>query len=528
MNKAIYIKDWLLFKPYEKQVLTDSYYLKMSNKVKNALISNDKSIVLLNYLNKEDVNHLACFLTSYFEDIISETNIWNSFVKIHKRLYNKPLPFYNWDEYYEDEISTQDVCFLIWYFLSTIQDEKFVYPFDEFIFDIADDVMVVLDEAWEYAPENEYLRSYYQIEKTEDNYYIARNLIDTILFKTYLFHTDTQFDITVEEIDILEKYRDDENLLVYLYDNRDKGIHETRTRLLNLCGKEWASEIIGSEHPLRSHFLNLSQKVQSYFLYKGQDQTDIFIEHIATEKKFKITKKSYEKYNLLNEVDKIMFTGIVKWKDEWWFSGINSIKAFNENFVADEKKSHKSEMALNCLDHQNKEVTEIIKNQLKAFKDFNHGRLIAFLPSNKIDKFLRDYIEFYNKANKKVKGRIPENSSLDTGNEPFNYSEISETGLVYFNSKSGCEIALGVNSAFPLPNNPYFNAELSVKDFMTLLMSDSTSPELAKFCIENCKKKLPIFNDGVSNFLLDDLDFLLRFWKNTNYWSKPSITIVGK
>ena len=55
-------------------------------------------------LDKKEIDVLSCFLTSYFEDLISETNIWNSFITTHKRLYNKQLPFYNLDDYFEDEI----------------------------------------------------------------------------------------------------------------------------------------------------------------------------------------------------------------------------------------------------------------------------------------------------------------------------------------------------------------------------------------------------------------------------------------
>ncbi len=35
MKQKIYIKQWLEFKPYENQTLTDSYYLKLANTLKN-------------------------------------------------------------------------------------------------------------------------------------------------------------------------------------------------------------------------------------------------------------------------------------------------------------------------------------------------------------------------------------------------------------------------------------------------------------------------------------------------------------
>ena len=93
LKQRIYIQQWLDIKPYDNQILTDSYYLKLCNDVKLSIITNKQSFKLQEYLDNDEIDALACFLTSYFEDLISGTNIWNTFIKIHKRLYGKPLPF---------------------------------------------------------------------------------------------------------------------------------------------------------------------------------------------------------------------------------------------------------------------------------------------------------------------------------------------------------------------------------------------------------------------------------------------------
>lgn len=93
MEKRIYLKDWLELKPYDKQTVTDGYYLKICNEVKDAIIKNDRQNLLQIFLTKSEIVLFVCFLTTYFEDLISETNIWNSFIKAHQKLYNKQLPF---------------------------------------------------------------------------------------------------------------------------------------------------------------------------------------------------------------------------------------------------------------------------------------------------------------------------------------------------------------------------------------------------------------------------------------------------
>ncbi|MBW6442136.1 DUF3843 family protein [Patescibacteria group bacterium] len=535
MDKRIYIKDWLELKPYEKQTVIDSYYLKVCNDVKKVITTNKQSFVLQKYLDNEDINLLCCFLTSYFEDLISETNIWNCFVRTHQRLYRKQLPFYNLDEYYEEEINPQDISFLIWYFLNTVQEEKFISPFNDYIVGTAEKIIDIFDEAREFAPENEYLKTFYQIDEKENDFYIARNLIDTVLFKTYLFYTDTLFKLQKEEIEIIESSKDDENITMFLNANRDITIHKAHTRLLGLTGKEWISEILGENHLLHKDFLTISKKIQGFFLYKGQEKSNIFIEHIASGKNFTLTKKSFDHSHTLKEVDTILFMGIVQWKNEWWFSGVFFQQPFNPDLILDEKNSLESRMAVNFLDHQKQETDKMLKKQLSAFKDFNNGSQIAFLPSERIEEFYKGYFEFFNntlnlseKEIREAKQRAKNDGFFGTNDKHRDFSEVSETGLAFFNPNSGSEIALAINSAFPMLSNPYFKEEDSEEHVMRLLMDESLSTELVNYCIDNCKTKLSFFKEGVGKKYLDDIDFLLRFWKKDNYHTMPSITYTGQ
>lgn len=207
-------------------------------------------MILNRYLTPKKFNLLCCFLTSYFEDLISGTNIWNSFVSVHSRLYHKSLPFYHLDEYDEKKANFQDVCFLIWYFLNTVQDEKFVSPFNDFIFEAADKITDLFDEAWEDATENKDLISCYRLNKSEKDYYKARYLIDTVLFRSYLFRFDFGRTLEEREDEIIKQQGNDANLLPFLNENRDAMLHSSHSRLLSLTGKEWVAEILGKNHPL--------------------------------------------------------------------------------------------------------------------------------------------------------------------------------------------------------------------------------------------------------------------------------------
>ena len=109
--------------------------------------------------------------------------------------------------------------------MNTIQQDSFIDPFNDFILKTSKRVMDVFENEWEYAPENELLKAYYSIDETETDFYVARNLIHTLLFKTYLFYPDTLLDLNEKEHEIIKKNRNDEHLMNFLNDNKDHAIH---------------------------------------------------------------------------------------------------------------------------------------------------------------------------------------------------------------------------------------------------------------------------------------------------------------
>jgi hypothetical protein len=157
-----------------------------------------------------------------------------------------------------------------------------------------------------------------------------------------------------------------------------------------------AAEILGSKHPLYHSLKEMSPKNIGYFYYKGHDDTDIFLEHVASGKKFKMVIKSFDHLNLIDKPENIFLMGIVKWRNEWWFSGILVHVGFNDNLVKDEKKSVRNRQAVAFLDYHLEENKNLLLKQSKAFADLNQDASIAFITSDKLNDFLRIYTEYYN------------------------------------------------------------------------------------------------------------------------------------
>jgi hypothetical protein len=518
--------------PCNGRVPTDDFYLNLSNEVRQVIAAGKYSQTLQDQLSKEGVDIMACFLTSYLEDLVSGTNIWNAFVTFHLELYHKPLPFFKTENYEKGGINQQDISFLIWYFINTLQQEGFISPYNDLIFE-TEDIYDVLVKARDNAPVNESLKKFYTIGENETDYYKARELIDNILFKTYLFYPDTKATLATSVLEISERNEGDENLMNYLSENRDQILHQSHTKLLSLTGKEWAAKVLGENHSLSDDYLKMSKKITGLFLYKGQDLDDIYIEHIASGKKFKLTRKSFDHARELTKVDTILFLGIVKWQNEWWFSGTFFDMPYNADVVKEEKDSLESRHAVSFLDYQEKNVDDILEKQYKAFKNFTDGHQIVFLESEKIGDFYRNYLEYYTETlnlteKEKEESKKRSEASGFFGKQPEfpDFTETAESGLIFFNPDTGAEIGLGANSAFPLPHNPFFDKKESEGDIKALLMSDSLSKELVMFCIDHCKSELLFFTKGEGKIYLPDIDFLLRYWKNESYFSEPSITLI--
>lgn len=156
MKKSIFPQQWLDVHPYRQLQPTDDYYIGLANRL--------FAECRLSELPEHDRKNLCVYVAAYLEDVVSGLGLWHTFRSEYSRLYDgKRLPFYPLSEnYYEDEINREDVCFIIW---NTWQKADYPHPFidptREEITRLADSFMPLLDAAYEEAPENEVLENYF-------------------------------------------------------------------------------------------------------------------------------------------------------------------------------------------------------------------------------------------------------------------------------------------------------------------------------------------------------------------------------
>lgn len=536
MKKSkIYIKDWLEFKPYEIENNVDLYYLKIANEIYQ--VFSKKEFDLLNiYLNEDQKKIASCFLTCYFEDIISETNFWFAFKHKYNELYDKVLPFFsiNKDEYIDEEFNLEDIAFLLWYFINSTDDDYFMSPYNDIFLEIAEKCMEVFEKHYEYTPENKQLKNFFSLNEYDDynSFYQVRDFIQRVVFESYLFTVEFLGRKLEEGYEVLLKPDEEDLKLSYLREIDEAYTFNKKTALLALKPKEWTSLVLGKSHPLYNDILEISDKVQGSFFYKKQNNTTIFLEHIASNKIFEVTKKSFDNYNDLKE-DKIIFIGLVKWKNEWWFSGNYTTFPFNADYILDLKNSIKERANVNFLQDK-KAIDKNMKLFEEAFLKFNKNSLVAIMKENQIQNFIDNFIESYHdnlKLTKKEKEQANASAKKDgffggkNSNNLFNnFEKGNDLVVVFCNPKGGLEFYFEIDKAFSITK---FSSDIEVQEEITrLLMSDEYSTELVHYFLDKNLSKVKILQEKPFKQYIDNLDFLLRFWKVDNYETIPKQTII--
>lgn len=533
IKSRIFIKQWMNAKPYESSSKTDIYYLSLCNRVRQNLKKNSCEHLLGIYLDETQISEFCCLLVSYFEDVISETNVWKSFIDKHEEIYGRLLPFYDTTEYTRDEINVQDVRFLVWYFMSTMQSEKYFDPLSGFMLEAAKATMEVFEEEFETAPENELLKSYYTLPETAD-YYEVRHFMQVVLLGTYLFKNDTEARYLMQVDELLNSSDEIEDIHLlenYLNDLKDNYTLFTCTKLLSLRSNEWVAAILGKEHPLHDAINDIPEKINAWFLYKGQNRENIFLEHVATGVKFEMTKDSYEPIDTIEE-ESIMYAGLVQWKGEWWLSGIIAERKFDADLILEERNSIEARKTLASLEDKDL-VRKTLDIQREIFLQYNGNNTIAFMDMDNLDAFLNGFHRFYTDSlqlSEKAKAKkraAKEGFFRDAEEINFPMDEDTVNVVVFFNPNSGVEIYHNLASAFPTKANRFYKEEEKDSDFVELLYSETCSTEIAQYCYEHYKDEYEFFARGLLQITDDQFDFLLRFIKESRYHTKPEVTFLG-
>jgi hypothetical protein len=534
-NKNVYIKDWLFFHPYYKSNNTDDYFLKISREV-FGIIDSNMSLEPSFSLPFTQKVRLACFLTCWFEDVISETGIWKTFIEEHSRLYGKFLPFYELHDYYPNDINRQDICFLIWNYFSNIYFEnELIPPFSKWIFRTAEQIFNVFDREYELAPENVRLNEFLKLQDDEENFYLVKDKLRWLTFYCYLFHfTKDKFDTEIENF-INEKQKDElyaDNIDAFKYEISDNYIFNKVSQLLALKPNEWLAGILGNDHNLYHAVSRMSSKKTGSFLFLKEDDNYLYFKHLATDIVIPATKKSMERMLGFVEERTILVIGFIEWRGEWWFSGIFSDVGYSEELIQKEKESIESKLMF--PEKTAAKQKELLNNQEKAFLEMNNKHIQFLSSRDNLQEFYQVFNDYYIRV---LKQNMPAEKDELFEKEATKKPTLSIEGLkehnqnnpvtVFFNPEAGVELYFGFTRLIPDEDNPFYQGENETDELLSLIHSQQVSPAFANYVFTNYGLEKTGMNGENNVFFMENLDFLMRFHKRNNYFTKPAVTVLN-
>ncbi len=524
----IYIKDWFDYHPYDKPVKTDFYYLKICNEI-NDVLSGLENMLFLQQ-PEEDRKELSLLLTCWFEDLVSELGIWNAFTQNHYRLYDKYLPFYLNDEaeYFDGEINPQDINFLLWYYLNMININDTTISSDSELLSIVSElIFVLLDNAWDDAPANEQMKSFFNISGDAD-FYAVRFAIDWLVLNSYLFkyigRENEETKLVIARNLHNDKDFPNENIDHILFRMHDDKVHQTITHLMAMKGKEWLAWTLGTAHPLHKPLLEMSDKKEGRYLFEGEDKKSLRFKHIASGKILDVTKKSMDNNNFVPGKT-VLNTALVLWKDEWWYSGIYIQNEMDDKLLLEETANpyYAALFADKNIQH------EFLNEQYESFLEFNKHKPVWFASDPKdLNRFMERFISFHNEKIDIENGTKPPNMEIDSDGKMLGETDTISPGhtILFFNKDKGIEI-MSYAEYVPDKNNPCYNPDADPKITAEMIFDTSVSKDFIIYLIENYKILFQIFsNDHEDAILKNNLDFLLRFYKREDYHRQSQISLV--
>jgi len=379
-QNKIFPADWMRKRPYEKADSVDLYYVKVANDVLKIL---DRSLISSAFSSPEDMREAACCIAAWLEDLVSNMNIWYSFMLECKRLYGKQLPFVPIDEdddYWEGDPNPQDVIFLLWHLVQQAEgDELFVNPENPGIEMTACEIFELLDERFQTAPENERLKDFLTIRKEcRTDFMNYRKIIDWLHFDAYPnLSNNKEYIKELEDLFEMDFCYEDYTAMAYAI----RCVHcmQNRNSILAWTTPEWYAHIAMEDDPSLTYLQEFRILPEAYYLYKSQDENSVYVTNLISGEEYTIVKESVKLETILHEPDRTVWICVLVWYDgRWWQNG--AILGVDIEYVPEER-----------LRKAEPHEKEAYKTFMKASKG---ERLMYFSTSDELNHFLEKSMKY--------------------------------------------------------------------------------------------------------------------------------------
>ena len=449
--KKIYPQKWLELHPYKQTNSVDQYYVGIANEIHKRLYS---STIADAFEEEENIRYTSLCLAAWFEDVISQTGIWQAFTAECRKRYGAYLPFYPIKgDYFPDEINLEDIRFLLWHHIQYLcRGISAINPENPGIEQTAQEIYGLLAEEYETAPENERMQEFlYHSAMGEEDFFRYREILDW-------FHYQCYFNIenVAQCRDEAERLLDDEKITpemaeTLIYATRTSLTFKGRRNLLSLTSPEWLA-LIGNAHPEHQLWGKVKARENSCYLLEKEDDEFLYVKDLCSEDEgeFKITKKSLNLSAIRSrEAGKsTLICELIYFGNAWWQCGM----------LLENKYDQKMAEYVDDLTKQ-KEKT----NEKATFHDFikaSGGKSFVFCQSQEeISDFLLNKMDYNLKEGLDIPRINTENGAM-----------------LMANPHTGLHIQFKLCECIKSPDNPNYNKEEAEKNAIMFIVNPDIIP----------------------------------------------------
>ena len=449
--KKIYPKKWLELHPYKQTNSVDQYYVGIANEIHKRLYS---STIADAFEEEENIRYTSLCLAAWFEDVISQTGIWQAFTAECRKRYGAYLPFYPIKgDYFPDEINLEDIRFLLWHHIQYLcRGISAINPENPGIEQTAQEIYGLLAEEYETAPENERMQEFlYHSAMGEEDFFRYREILDW-------FHYQCYFNIenVAQCRDEAERLLDDEKITpemaeTLIYATRTSLTFKGRRNLLSLTSPEWLA-LIGKAHPEHQLWGKVKARENSCYLLEKEDDEFLYVKDLCSEDEgeFKITKKSLNLSAIRSrEAGKsTLICELIYFGNAWWQCGM----------LLENKYDQKMAEYVDDLTKQ-KEKT----NEKATFHDFikaSGGKSFVFCQSQEeISDFLLNKMDYNLKEGLDIPRINTENGAM-----------------LMANPHTGLHIQFKLCECIKSPDNPNYNKKEAEKNAIMFIVNPDIIP----------------------------------------------------
>jgi len=482
---------------------SDMYFASLANKIFRTLL-NDK--LIKRECDEYFLRQISLKSSSYLEDTVSQWGLFDGFRKLHSEICGKLMPFYNVDEeYYRDEINIEDVQFLVWSTFQEIINEKeeicFINPDNPMLMLMSSVIFDILDEEYEFAPENE--KIYELLHKTDfDDFIDFRQLLEWLCLHTYLSTNNAKNTVERLKLSIRKNYKENKDyvkLFSYLVESNAYFYYACTP--MSVKAIDWFRAITTNSRMLE-RIENVSCRPFQRYKIMGSDDSFINLESFGDEKiKIPLARESMNsldpnRIRKFSMGEEIAQTNLVFFDGIWQVNGAIVFTEMSEKIQEEE-------------DQKNEKKKRFEENVLYSYKKlfkYNKNKQIAFFKNGD------ELEEFWNKA-------FPDAKQFNDILRDYPY--LNKSSLILFiYPKDGSFILPNIAECIKFPGNEFYNENNKDNEDLALLTGGTDTPiEFLEFiinnnCIPNAKINSLISEERGRSIVQDNKWFIVRFFQS--------------